>query len=206
MNERGLSFYEPHSFDEVPTLLAEVGKQFEHPMTALKRNDFTLGQAFWLFLRKEGKCIASISAKLTDLNGEAFGSYIRRTTDNQYDVPSGSIRSVAEALDQRLSGRLIYFGGIEFSANERGSRAILADFSQFARLLGASYWEFDWMYTIIAYKHRRLADDYGFHWRIRNALEWRDPAPTGRENSQMFLLTEARDFAHDLRAVQPGEL
>jgi hypothetical protein len=67
-------------------------------------------------------------------------------------------------------------------------------------------WDFDWMYTIIAHKHRRLADDYGFHWRVRNALKWRDPAPSGREDSQMFLLTEARDFAHDLKTVQPGEL
>lgn len=201
-----LTLYEPYGFDEVPKLLAEVGKQYEHPMSSLVRNDFTVGQAFWLFLKKEGQCIATISARHIDLNGENFGSYLKRTSNNQYGTHGDALSKVAEPLEKEVGGRLIYFGGIEFSPEHRGSRRVLADFSHYSKLLAATYWDFDWMYTIIARKHHRLADDYGFHWRVRNAMIWNDPVPEGRENSQMILASSALQLSYDLRTIQPGEL
>jgi hypothetical protein len=62
------------------------------------------------------------------------------------------------------------------------------------------------MYTIIAYRHRRLADDYGFTGKYRNAVTWSTPVPEGLSNDQMFLGLNSIHFSHILNSVEPGQL
>jgi hypothetical protein len=206
MSDAGFRFYEPANFSEVPALWEAIGKRYEHPMTSLERNDFTLAQAFWLFLMKGDQPVAGIGAKLEDLRDEAFGSYIRRVSRHQYRTSGEAVKWVAPPIDRAFSGRLIYFGGIEVHPDFRGKSGLISDFSQMARLLGATAWDFDWMYTIISYRHRKIADRYGFELRFRNAISWHQPPPEGRSDDQMVLATSREYFSHLLRTVEPGEL
>jgi hypothetical protein len=186
--------------------LQQVGKMRVHPMSQVHEDELADGRAFWLFLEREGRCISCISAKLVCLEGEDFGSHFRSLAESRYSGRCGVVSDVSQPLVDDLKGRLIYFGGIEVAPGERGGIRQLSDFAQYAKLLAATRWEFDWMYTIIAYRHRRLADDYGFTGKYRNAVTWSTPVPEGLSNDQMFLGLNSIHFSHILNSVEPGQL
>lgn len=183
-----------------------MGKIGIHPMSQIPPTTMKEGGGFWLFLLKEDRAIACISSYTFYLADGGFAEYLDALACSCYPREKSPIISVAHPLIEEVSGRMIYFGGIEFAENERGSNRLLCDFAQLAKLLAAKSWSFEWMYTIIAYKHRRLADDYGFHWRVRNAIEWCNPVPDGLANDQMVLATNKLHFDHVLRVIQPGQL
>ncbi|MCB4456847.1 hypothetical protein [Leisingera sp. McT4-56] len=202
----GLSLYVCSSPAELPALLEEIGKKRVHPMSEVSDEELRSGRAFWLFLKRDGKCITCISAKNIDLGSQDFGNYFRSLAASRYGGRDGVVASVSQPLVDELRGRLIYFGGIEVAPDERGGIRRLGDFAQYVKLLAALRWEFDWMYTIIAYKHRRLADDYGFNGKYRNAISWADPVPEGLANDQMILGLNAVHFSHIVSSVEPGQL
>lgn len=202
----GLSLHVSTSPAELPALLAEVGKTRVHPMSEVSSEELRSGRAFWLFLKRDGRCITCISAKRIDLDGQDFGDYFRGLAASRYGGRDRVVESVSQPLVDELQGRLIYFGGIEVAPEERGGIRRLGDFAQYVKLLAALRWEFDWMYTIIAYKHRRLADDYGFNGKYRNAISWADPVPEGLANDQMILGLNAVHFSHIVSSVEPGQL
>ncbi|MFS4579938.1 hypothetical protein [Phaeobacter sp. C3_T13_0] len=206
MREKGLYPYIETDHSALSPLFEQVGKEKVHPMSSVSEKELGDGKAFWLFLQKEGRSIACISAKLIELGRGDFGSYMSGLASSRYERASKVVSNVAQPLIDEMSGRMIYFGGIEFAADQKGSVRLLGDFAQYAKLTSALRWEFDWMYTIIAYRHRRLADDYGFHWRLRNAIHWSDPVPEGLANDHMVLATNPAHFFHVLGSVKPGEL
>lgn len=205
-NADNLSLYVCDNPDELPALLREVGKKGVHPMSDVSEEELSSGRAFWLFLRKADRCIICISAKLVDLHGQDFGDYFRSLAAARYNGRDDIVASVSQPLIDELRGRLIYFGGIEVAPDERGGIRRLGDFAQYVKLLAAMRWDFDWMYTIVAYKHRRLADDYGFNGKYRNAICWADPIPEGLANDQMILGLNAVHFSHIVSSVEPGKL
>ncbi|MFY0310601.1 hypothetical protein ACFMBG_11990 [Leisingera sp. D0M16] len=202
----GLSLHVCTTPEELPALLGDVGKKRVHPMSEVSEDDLRSGRAFWLFLKREDKCITCISARSVDLGGKDFGSYFRDLATSRYRGRDEVVASVSQPLIDELRGRLIYFGGIEVAPDERGGIRRLGDFAQYVKLLAATWWDFDWMYTIIAYKHRRLADDYGFNGKYRNAISWADPVPEGLANDQMILGLNAVHFSHIISSVEPGQL
>jgi len=206
MESRDLEFYVSRQHNEVLKLISEVGKPYIHPMSRVKKRELVDGRAFWLFLRKDGRCIACISVRSISLDGVDFGTFFKKLAAEQYAEKANVVRSVSQPVVDLLSGELVYLGGIEFAPDQRGSIKVLGNFTQYARLMAASLWEFDWMYTIIAHRHRRLADDYGFETSIRNAVSWADPIPEGLANDQMILTTSKVHFSHVLHSVDPGQL
>jgi len=202
----GLGFHKSTCRFEVQSLLDEVGKPSIHPMSTVSDGELESGKAFWLFLSKGGSCIACISAKMIDLNDGDFASYFQTLAQERYHNRIDPVENVSQPVIDSLEGRLVYFGGIEFSSSHRGNIRVLGNFAQYARLVAALQWEFDWMYTIIARRHRRLADDYGFETSLRNAVKWSSPAPEGLANDQMFLATSSTHFYHVLSSVEPGQL
>lgn len=205
-NADGLSLHVCTAPEELPALLGDVGKKRVHPMSEVSEDDLRSGRAFWLFLKREDRCITCISAKSVDLDGKDFGNYFRDLAATRYRGRDEVVASVSQPLVDELRGRLIYFGGIEVAPDERGGIRRLGDFAQYVKLLAATRWDFDWMYTIIAYKHRRLADDYGFNGKYRNAISWADPIPEGLANDQMILGLNAVHFSHIVSSVEPGNL
>ncbi|UWQ56305.1 hypothetical protein [Leisingera caerulea] len=205
-NAEGLTLYVCTDPQELPALLEDVGKKRVHPMSEVSDDDLESGRAFWLFLKREDRCITCISAKSVDLGGKDFGNYFRGLAASRYGGRDEVVASVSQPLVDELRGRLIYFGGIEVAPDERGGIRRLGDFAQYVKLLAATRWDFDWMYTIIAYKHRRLADDYGFNGKYRNAICWSDPVPEGLANDQMILGLNAVHFSHIVSSVEPGNL
>ncbi|MEL6411599.1 MAG: hypothetical protein AAFQ38_14475 [Pseudomonadota bacterium] len=205
-NAEGLTLSVVTNADELPLLLAEVGKKNIHPMSSVSQDELSEGHAFWLFLKRENKCISCISAKLVDLGGKDFGKYFRGLAAARYSDRSDVVTSVSQPLVDELHGRLIYFGGVEVAPHERGNLRRLGGFVHYVKLMAAKRWDFDWMYTIVAYKHRRLADDYGFNGKYRNAISWSDPVPEGLANDQMILGLNAVHFSHIVSSVEPGNL
>ena len=205
-NAEGLSLYVCENPKKLPALLKEVGKKKVHPMSEVSEDELASGRALWLFLKRDGRCIFCISAKLVDLGEKDFGNYFRNLAASKYIGRDDVVASVSQPLVDELRGRLIYFGGIEVAPDERGGIRRLGDFAQYVKLLSAMRWDFDWMYTIIAYKHRRLADDYGFNGKYRNAISWAEPVPEGLANDQMILGLNAVHFSHIVRSVEPGNL
>ena len=49
-------------FAEIETLVQQTGKPFRSPMFDTRRNDFTEGRAFWLFLKKDGVIVGGMAA------------------------------------------------------------------------------------------------------------------------------------------------
>jgi len=187
-------------------VLREVGKPGVHPLSEVSDEELQGGSAFWLAVERDGRAIACISAKVVDLTNRNFEDYMVNLCREKYSDGSALVDRVAQPLSESFAGRLIYFGGIEFSESERGNIRLVADFSHYVKLYSAATWPFDWMYTIIAHRHRKLADLYGFGWRIKNALHWRDPAPQGVENDHMILAVNRVQFEHDLGSAEPGQL
>lgn len=206
MSALGLSLATRNTLEGVRKGLEEVGKTSVHPISKIHDDELSEGRAFWLFLEREGRCISCISAKKINLNDEDFGSHFRSFAQSRYVGRSDVVADVSQPLVDDLKGRLIYFGGIEVAPGERGGIRQLSDFAHFAKLLAATLWEFDWMYTIIAYRHRRLADDYGFAGKYRNAVTWHAPVPEGLSNDQMFLGLSSTHFSHIVNSVEPGQL
>lgn len=206
MKQGGLRVSIRRSLARVEEGLEDVGKDSIHPISQVSKAEMEQGRAFWLFTEREGNCVSCISARRANLKGEDFESYFRSHAQSKYRNRKNVVADVSPPLNADLKGRLIYFGGIQVAANERGGIRQLGDFAQYAKLLAASLWDFDWMYTIIAYKHRRLADDYGFTGKYRNAITWNDPIPEGLSNDQMFLGLNSTHFGHILKTVEPGQL
>ncbi|MFY0682882.1 MAG: hypothetical protein JXR13_20130 [Thalassovita sp.] len=204
--QKGLSLMVSRDPEFCGRSINEVGKVSVHPMSQIEKEDLEQDLAFWLFLVRDERAVACISARRFQVEDTGFDRHIREIAELRYRSRSEPIQSVAHPLIEEVSGSLVYFGGIEISADERGSNKMLCDFAQFAKLTAAQKWDFDWMYTIIAYQHRRLADDYGFHWRVRNAIQWTAPAPEGLASDQMILATNQAHFEHVLVTVQPGQL
>ncbi len=202
----GLSLNVVTRSDALPEMFADVGKEKVHPMSEVTAEELQSGDAFWLALNRGDRCITCISAKLVDLGEGDFDRYFRGLAASRYGDRDDVVASVSQPLVDELQGRLIYFGGIEVAPDERGGIRRLGDFAQYVKLLAALRWDFDWMYTIINYKHRRLADDYGFNGKYRNAISWKDPAPEGLANDQMILGINAVHFSHILQSVEPGQL
>lgn len=205
-SSQGAELFVSTSVDEIAECLEEVGKPSVHPLTSVSEKDMSEGRAFWLFLRAEGECVACISAKFFDLGDEDFSQFFHRYTRQQYHSDSDLLGGVAQPLIDEVKGRVIYFGGIEVASGSQGSLTRLASFSHYVKLLAASRWDFDWMYTIIANKHRKLADYYGFHWKLPNALTWNAPVPEGLANDHIILATNPTHFEHRLLASEPGKV
>lgn len=206
MAANGLKISVRTSLASIEEGLRQVGKTHVHPISEISVAELEAGRAFWLFTERDGCCVSCISARRATLEEEDFDSHFRSHAQSKYEGRPDVVACVSQPLIEDLKGRLIYFGGIEVAEGERGGIRQLSDFAQYAKLLAASLWEFDWMYTIIAYKHRRLADDYGFVGKYRNAVTWNDPIPDGLANDQMFLGLNSSHFGHILNTVEPGQL
>lgn len=189
-------------FEEVGRLVAQTGRQKQTPMMSLERLDFTRKDAFWAFLMKDGEAVGGAGVKYIDLEGEAFTSYLQRTSKAQYGCDSDPIKSFAPPLLDMLSGRLIYIGELEFSSGMRGNLKLLEAFVKVLQGLAALKWQgFDWMYAIIPEEHLKFAHLYSFPTTIPDALTWADPAPLGRLDTHAFLAMEGRHIEHVLKSA-----
>ncbi len=180
-------------FDEVQEREARMGKNFAHPMLRIPRNDFVKREAFWLFLVKGNQTIAGMGAKYVDLTGESFESYLRRTSKGQYDRSIDPIVEVDPMLGL-ISGRLAYVGELKVIDEFQGNIKVLTRYARLMQLLCYCEWEFNYMYGFVTKEHIPLNRLYGFSMSIRDAIQWRDPVPEGRENSHALLASSRRQL------------
>lgn len=203
LKELGYDVLATDDFAEVEGLVQQTGKPFRSPMFDTRRNDFTEGRAFWLFLKKDGEIIGGLAAQSIDLGQESFEHYIRRSTNAQYNIEA-DLQHVARPLNDRLKGQLIYFGDLHLSDAARGRRKVLREYCHVAVFLGALTWpHFDWMFAHIPYQHRSLQDVYGFTSITHGAFLWGEPRPFLREDDMAVIYQSKLDVLHDLRLVEP---
>jgi len=193
----GYDVVAPSNFGEISEMVAATGRNQQTPMMSLNRNDFTRRDAFWLFLVRDGKPIAGTAARYTDLAGESFDSFLRRTSREQYQRETDPIVSVAPPVMERLKGRLIYLGELELHPGHRGKARKLFRFAHVMMGMAALKWpEFEMMYAFVPKQHVKLADGYGFTWKVPRAITWSDPVPLGRLNDHWLVATSRVDFEH----------
>jgi len=185
-------------FAEIETLVQQTGKPFRSPMFDTRRNDFTEGRAFWLFLKKDGVIVGGMAAQYIPLGSENFENYVQRTSEAQYDL-AAPLNFFARPVKERLKGNLIYFGDVFLTEGARGKRSVLREFCRLEKMLTAMTWpDFDWMFGHIPYPHRSLIDVYGFSLITHNAFHWNQPLPYSRTNDFALIYHSKSDLLHDL--------
>lgn len=197
IEKRGYRIIAPEDFSQVPGLVSQTGRIQQTPMLSVTENDFTLGNAFYLFLQHEGRAIGGAASRLIDLHGESFETYIRRSSQYQYHRDADPIATVARPVAQEIGGQIIYLGELQFSEEHRGNPLVLGNFVRLLQALSALKWpNFDWMYAFVPRSHAKLASLYGFTWQIPNAITWKDPAPRGRKDDHCMLAISKPHFDH----------
>lgn len=195
LEERGFLLEVVDDYDRVPGLVEQVGRLKTLPMMDPGRLDFEVGEAVWLFLKREGRCVASVSAKIVNLHSETLGGYTRRTSRGQYGRSSDPISNLDPMFDL-IRGRVVYTGQVQTELKENGKKNIcikeLIEFIRFMQLVILSRWQFDWMFGFISEADLPLNRHYGFSTAIRHAITWGDPPPDGRENSHVLLASSRR--------------
>lgn len=193
--DRGFDLEIVDDYSRVPDMIAEVGRLETTPMMDVARLDFELGRAFWVFLKRDGKCVASVSAKVVDLRTESLASYLLRTSAGQYGRQECPINWV-DPFFEYIRGIVVYTGQIQTEQKRLDRRNVqvadLVRFLRFTQLVILSRWDFDWMYGFVAEEHFSMNRFYGFSTTVRQAIEWREPVPPGRKNSHVLLASPRR--------------
>ncbi|MEX0285128.1 MAG: hypothetical protein AB3N23_11005 [Paracoccaceae bacterium] len=203
----GLEVVAPTDFAQIADMVEATGRNRQTPMLSLNRNDFTNRDAFWLFLMKDGQPIAGTAARYTDLGGESFDSYLRRTSKEQYGRQSDPILSVAPPVVSALQGRLIYLGELELHPDHRGRPWQLYRYARIMMGMAVLRWpNFNALYAFVPKQHLKLADGYGFSWKVPRAITWADPVPEGRLNDHWLVATFREDFAHAWSGEEPFDM
>ncbi|MBU2980853.1 hypothetical protein KO498_03405 [Lentibacter algarum] len=192
-------------FAEIEELVQQTGKPFRSPMFDTRRNDFTEGRAFWLFLKLDGEIVGGLAAQLIGLGQESFEHYIARSTNAQYGIEA-DLEHVARPLNDRLRGDLIYLGDLHISDAARGKRQVLREYVRLCVILSAMTWpSFDWVFAHIPYQHRSLQDVYGFASITHGAFTWGASAPFLRTNDMAVIYHAKADLLHSLLIDDPDE-
>jgi hypothetical protein len=185
----------PEDYASIPSLVLQTGRARQNPLHAISRNDFTQGDAFWLFLTQEGRMVGGAAACHYDLRGDDFDSFLRRTSAQQYGR-ADPIQHVARPVLDRLHGQLIYIGELQLHPDFRGKAPVLRAYAGMILALAALKWPFDAIYAIIPKAHRRLIEVYGFNWWVDHAITWRGTPPPGRRNDHILCGMTRVDFEH----------
>lgn len=204
LKQAGFDVVAPADFSEIAQLVQATGRRKQTPMLSLERNDFTRKDAFWLFLMQDGQPVAGTAALQIDLGGEGFDSYLRRTSRAQYGREGDPIRGIAPPVQDLLTGRLIYLGELELHPDHRGRVRQLYRFARVMMGMAALKWpDFDAFYAFVPKEHIKLADGYGFSWKVPRAITWADPVPKGRRNDHWLVASRRVDFEHGWAGDDP---
>lgn len=206
LNEQGHDISVADDFEAIQQWIREKKRGPQNPKISLERNDFTKGEAFWVFLEIEGERRGTLAARHFDLGGERLGDYLRRTSNAQFGGGRDVVAKVAPSASEMIGGKMIFFGDLLIDVDARGSRQILAAYCRITMILAAMTWsDFDWMYAFITKKHVRLADLYGFTYRVPRIITWRKPIPEGRDDTHVLIAIPAADFWHMLATGEMSE-
>lgn len=202
--KEGYEVEAPDDFGRISDMVGRTGRRRQTPMMTLARNDFTRKDAFWFFLMRDSEPVAGTAAMYIDLGGESFDSYLRRTSQEQYHRDEDPIAAIAPPVNAHVQGRLIYLGELEMHPGHRGRPRTLFRFARVMMGLSALKWpEFDVMYAFVPKEHLKLADGYGFTWRVPRAITWAEPVPKGRLNDHWLVATSRDDFVHAWAGAKP---
>ena len=188
----------------------ELGKPKFIPRMDPNLNDFTEGNAFWIFLTDNGVPVASTAVRHERVGNESVTSFWKRTFRRHYpNADDQTIISVAQPAAARLRGNLIYVGELFVSENSRGSRDTLRLFMMLAHLSVMVRWPVDWCYAFMRDRDVKLgfAARYGFTWQLPCAQVWAN-APEGRSSSEWLVAVTREDLEHMFQAyaISPDSL
>lgn len=197
LNEKGFDISTTDDPEEAKSSMDRLQKSDVTPMFSVPRNDFTKDEAIWVFLKKGGKIIGCSAARIYRLKGEAFSSFLSRTTLHQYGLVAPVFDYVAKPLDEDIAGNVIYLGELQICDESRGDFAALTAFVRLLQALAAMRWngEFDAMFAFLRREHMKLARSYGFCTTYEGPLSWRE-LPSGRSNSHGVIVNRRSQFEH----------
>lgn len=197
LQDKGYDILAPRDFASIHALVAQTGRPSQSPMLSLARNDFSQGDAFWLFLMQDGVSVGGCAARYFDLKSESLDAYLRRTSQQQYQCANDPIGRIAAPVGREMGGKMIYMGELQLRDTHRGNFAVVGAFVRLLQAISAIKWpEFDWMYALIPHEHRRIIPHYGYNLQIPQAITWREPVPAGRKNSHILAALKRSHFDH----------
>ena len=205
LKELGFDVIATDDFAEVERLVKQTGKPLRSPMFDLRRNDFTQGKAFWIFLTRDGLVVGGLAAKLIELGEESFEAYMHRVSGGQFGLER-PLKDVAAPVNARLKGNLVYFGELYFADEGRGKLRVLKEFGRLSVILAAMTWpNFNWMYAMSRSEHRGMQQVFGFPMITHYALRWNDPKPYMHTDDQVLWYMQKVDLLHLLTIDETNE-
>jgi len=156
---------------------------------------FTPGNCFWLVAEKDGIAISAGGARMDDLEDLPASEFLRLSARRYHGQGFGkSPLLVNPALDDRLGGKLVYFGHLR-SDTGKGSLRRTELFVRAGLMMSAIKWDPDHIYCWIRRRDllRGAAELYGFATVTRAAQQW-VLEPKGRSNTEHCVSSSRADL------------
>jgi hypothetical protein len=200
--EHGIEVEMITDFPTAEAIALEMGKPGFTAKLSGAFNDFTEESGFWLFLRQEGRYIASLATRYDNVGRESMRDYFIRTMRRHYPHESGeTLIEVTEAMPPGFEGRLAYIGELFVRPDARGSRQRLRHLMFLMHTCIASKWSVDWIYAMMRDRDVKagFASQYGFTTHLPGVARWASPPPEGRGDSEWLVAISAAQLDHMMR-------
>lgn len=213
LRERGFVVEQTSDFDQVMSLVNDLGKPYLTRELSPAYNDFKEADSFWLLIKRvasedgpalsEPEIIGMIGCRCDDLKNQSILPYMTRQLKRLYgDGEHEAIdpEHYPPVLD-RMFGKIVYIGDFYVKETFRGlkylpKRAVLFLVYTYASL----EWDFDWAYAMIRREHAEA----GFVTTYCGAASypegrfWVNPPPH-RADSEFFVAMDRADYRYLVR-------
>lgn len=198
---RGIEIDPSTDFDQSEKRMIAMEKRGFTPMLSSQYHDLSKEDAFWLFLRKKGKDIAGVAARLDRLGSESLGDYWLRSYGRLYGLDPEEVSYLHAPLAvSDIRGKVAYLGEFYVYPFARGSRNLYRLFTHLLFCYCQLHWRPDWQYAFIRKKdvERGLASVYGYTVQVPGAQTWLTPV-RGRTSNEYLVALPSRDLVHTAR-------
>lgn len=198
---RGLQIDPTTDFDSGEKRMVAMEKRGFTPMLSSQFHDLSKEDAFWLFLRKDGRDIAGVAARLDRLGSESLSDYWLRSYARLYGLDTDGVSHLhAPAAVSNIRGKVAYLGEFYFYPFARGSRHLYSLFTHLLFCYCQLHWRPDWQYAFVRKKdvERGLASLYGYTLQLPGAQTWLTPV-RGRTSNEYLVALPSEDLVHAAR-------
>lgn len=196
LEKKGLTLEESSDFSNCERRMQAIGKRSITPMISSDYNDLSMDDAVWLLLKKDGKDIGGVAARIDSLYSETLSQFWERSYMRLYgrDWLSKQLSELSHSHDE-ISGRVVYMGEFFIERSMRGSRHLLSLFTHTLFTYCQLRWSSDWLYAFVRADDARLGypTEYGFTRQYPGTHTWAR-LPKGRAPGEYLVALSSRDL------------
>lgn len=199
--DKGLSVSEEAFGPDLVGEMGEIGKAAPSPQLSYELSDLTPANSFWLGLRRSGKLVGTVAARLDDLGDYDPSIFIERSLSRYWCTgKDASVRVRIPPHCRTLKGAVIYMGDLFLAPEEVGDKEktfCLMHCAHAAAFL-------TWPKAEAVYAFMRMSDYlekgnlYGFtSSSYINVASWQNPPLYRSEHEALCILTR-QDFLYNM--------